>query len=75
MVDLRKLHDKLREVCEEKIECKAGVISAIDLNEKIDKALDNLNNGISELEEDVKKLVGDTESLKEGIEDVANSLY
>lgn len=78
MIDLRKLFNELQEVCDEEVEYipeGKDLVAATDLNPKIGDKLINLGVGIDELEKEVKNLITQTETLKEGIEEVADSLY
>lgn len=81
MVDLRSLFDKVQEGCESevditKVDTSDRVLwSPVDLNEKLDSNLNNLKEGIDEVEKYVKDLIEDTEALKEKLDELANSLY
>lgn len=78
MVDLRKLFNILQEICDEPHtleESDLGDHSAVEVFPDIGGALDELKEGIDEIEGAVKTQKEELEGVVSSLDEIADSLY
>jgi len=76
MVDLRKLVNEVIECCEVEMDFEGDFkASCIGLKPDLETKLNNLVNGLDEIEKEMKKLREEISSMNDLAEEIADSMY